>query len=43
MRDLLIELTIAYIELGYPLPVDTYLKLKDEGIDVDFLILKHTQ
>lgn len=42
MRDLLIELVEAYLDLGYPLPVDTYLKLKDEGIDVDFLISKHT-
>lgn len=43
MRDLLIEMVEAYLELGYPLPVDTYLKLKEEGIDVDFLISKHTQ
>lgn len=42
MHDIIIELVTAYLELGYPLPVDTYIKLRNEGIDVDYLISKHT-
>jgi hypothetical protein len=42
MQDLVVEMVIAYLELGYPLPVDMYIRLTNEGIDVDSLIQKHT-
>lgn len=41
-QDIIIELVVAFLELGYPIPVDTYMKLRNEGIDVDSLIQKHT-
>lgn len=43
MQELLEDLLIEFIQTEYPLPVDLYVRLVDEGVDVDSLIEKHTK